>query len=238
MGKKVNTLQLSLLLYTVMYFPPIWADKNASSISLPQIRRSPTASGRLSRGVALRPSSPEPGGVRLITPTARIGRLRPEGSVAGPRSHRVLPILCSGPTSAACRTLSQQQRPPAGTALRALHQHLPFYVLCLMGLFFFHCKSSVLLGTSWRKLRDAKKNLIILPVHFPKSLQDMQKINIKCEVCVLFSLFIKAHANVYRRITVCYPKVRPGSSFLLLVFLTKYHQQPSRRTETQWTQAS
>ena len=63
--------------------------------------------------------------------TEEPGRLQSMGS------HRVLPILCSGPTSAACRALSQQQRPPAGTGLRALHQHPPFYTLCLMGLLFF-----------------------------------------------------------------------------------------------------
>lgn len=151
MGKKVNTLRLSLLLYTVMYFPQSGQTRNAPFLCLRYVEvPQPVAAYQevWPCGQCVVPSSPEPGGVRLITPTARIGRLRPEGSVAGPRSHRVLPILCSGPTSAACRTLSQQQRPPAGTALRALHQHLPFYALCLMGLFFFHCKSSVLLGTS------------------------------------------------------------------------------------------
>lgn len=190
-------------------------------------------------GQSVVPSSPEPGGVRLITPTAWIGRLRP-GGVSG------WPKITQSPTHSLLRThLGRLQSPVPTAAATSRHgapctaPAPPFLYLMLNGTsFFFHCKSSVLLGTSWRKLRDAKKNLIISPVHFPKSLQDMQKINIKCEVCVLFSLFIKAHANVHRRITVCYPEVRPGSSFLLLVFLTKYHQQPSRRTETQWTQAS
>ena len=48
-------------------FPQSRQTRNASSISLPQIRRSPTASGRLSRGVALRPVC------RSIFPRARWG---------------------------------------------------------------------------------------------------------------------------------------------------------------------
>ena len=152
-----------------------------------------------------------------------------EGSVAGPRSHRVLPIPCSRPTSATCRALSwqQQQRRPPGTVLHALHAAPPFLRLMLNGtFFFFHCKSSVLLGTSWRKLRDAKKNLIISPAHFPKSLQDMQKINIKCEVCVHTILFV--HRNTCRCIYMEDYCLLPRSQTWLLISAAGFpHKIPS-----------
>lgn len=199
--------------------------------------------------IALKRLHSWPPNPRSVFPRARQGKTRHPHCTDGKTEAGRGQWLAQDHTESYPFSAPDPPRPPAepcpnssGTSRHSAPCTAPsaslFMPYALMGLFFFHCKSSMLLRTSWRKLRDAKKNLIISPVHLPKSLQDMQKINIKCEVCALSSLFIKTHANVYRRITVCYQKVRPSSSFLLLVFLTKYHQQPSRRTETQWTQAS
>lgn len=106
-----------------------------------------------------------------------------------------------------------------------------FLSFILLGPFFI-AKVTDQLGTNQRKLRCAKKNVIISPAHLSKLLQDTHKINIKCEV------FTKTHTNdiwedycialFLQKKTDLAPRVN-----LLLTFLTKHHEHPSASTETQ-----
>lgn len=148
MGKKVNTLQLSLLLYTVMYFPPIWADKkcffhfSASDTSKSHSQWSPIKRC----------------GPAAIFPRARwcethhphcTDRKTEAGGVSG------WPEITQSPTHSLLRThLGRLQNPVPTAAATRRHSAPctapapPFLCLMLNGTFFFHCKSSVLLGTS------------------------------------------------------------------------------------------
>lgn len=121
-------------------------------------------------------------------------------SVSKPHTPSAPSQLChlqsSFPTVAAASPVCGHAHPPSRPCALCIAPNVLLFKL-YGTFFFFFAKVMELLGTSLRKLRCTKKNVIISLARLPKPLQDTHKINTKFEACILpnFPPVPKKHTN-------------------------------------------